>query len=82
MSLVVSALAIEKGPGPQVGSSESSSGVTISSTATSALWSQGLSSFRRHTTVHSRPPGTSASRTFRIAATGLAKNIVPNRANA
>jgi hypothetical protein len=82
MSLVVSAFAIEKGPGPQVGSSESSSRVTILSTATAALCTQGLSSFRRHTTVRSRPPGTSDWRTFLIAATGLAKNIVPHRANA
>ena len=32
--------------------------------------------------MHSRPPGTSALRTLRSAATGLAKNIVPKRENA
>ena len=37
---------------------------------------------RRHTTITSLPPGTSARRTFLRAATGLAKNIVPNRENA
>jgi hypothetical protein len=41
-----------------------------------------LSSRRRQTTIASRPPGRSAERTLRSAATGFAKNIVPMRENA
>ena len=37
---------------------------------------------RRQTTITRRPPGTSALRTLRIAATGFAKNIVPKREKA
>ena len=82
ISLVVSASAIENGPGPQVGSSYSSGRGTIPSTIVCARYSQSLSTRLRHTTISSRPPGTSAPRTARIAATGLAKNIVPKREKA
>ena len=56
--------------------------LTIPRRSVCARYSQSLSSFRRHTTITSRPPGTSARRTLRSAATGLAKNIVPKRENA
>ncbi len=76
---MVSALAIEKGPGPQVGSSGFSRRSRYRSTATWASYIHGFSTFWRQTTMHSSPPGTSASRTLRSALTGLAKNIVPKR---
>ena len=56
-SLTVSALAIENGPGPQVGSSVSSGCSRYSSTTCSARWTHSLSSLRRQTTAQSRPPG-------------------------
>jgi hypothetical protein len=78
----VPALAIENGPGPQVGSSVVAGRVRWCSTIRSARWSHSLSSFRRQTTMQRRPPGTSALRTLRRAVTGLAKNIVPKREKA
>ena len=80
--LVVSALAIENGPGPQVGSSYSSGLVTNRSVMVWARESQSFSTFARQTTMTSLPSGSRASRTLRRAATGLAKNIVPIRENA
>ena len=79
ISLVVSASAIEKGPGPQVGSSYSSGRLTISSTIVWPRYIQSLSIRRRHTTITSLPPGFNAARTLRSARTGPAKNIVPKR---
>ena len=66
-SLTVSALAIENGPGPQVGSSVSSGSSRYWSTTCSARWIHSLSSLRRQTTAQSRPPGRSAPRTLRSA---------------
>ncbi len=82
ISLVVSASAIEKGPGPQVGSSYSSGRLTIPSTIVCPRYIQSLSIRRRHTTITSRPPGFRAARTLRSARTGPAKNIVPKREKA
>ena len=78
----MSAFAIENGPGPQVGSSDSSLRGTICSTTVCARYIQSLSSRRRQTTMTSLPPGFSDARTLRSAATGLAKNIVPIREKA
>ncbi len=80
--LTVSAPAIENGPGPQVGSSNSSGRGTIGSTIVCARYIQSLSSRRRQTTITSRPPGARARRMLRRAATGLAKNMVPKREKA
>ena len=82
MSLVVSAPAMENGPGPQVGSSYSSGFWTMPSTICWARKTQRLSSRRRQTTIASLPPGVKDLHTLRIAATGLMKNIVPMRENA
>jgi hypothetical protein len=81
-SLVVSAFAIENGPGPHVGSSYSSGRCTIASTIVCARYIQSLSVRVRHTTITRAPPGIRARRTLRRATTGLAKNIVPKRENA
>ena len=80
--MTVSALAIENGPGPHLGASDSSGSSRYSATTSSARCINSLSSLRRQTTMFSSPPGASASRTLRSAATGLAKNIVPMRENA
>ena len=80
--MTVSAFAIEKGPGPQVGSSYSSGAVEELLDDRLGAVQPSLSSLRRQTTMFRRPPGRKASRTLRSAATGFAKNIVPNRANA
>ena len=79
---MTSASPIENGPGPQVGSSDSSGSSTNCSTTASARLTHSFSSLRRQTTMQRRPPGTSASRTLRSAGTGLAKNIVPIREKA
>ena len=82
MSVTVSGFAIENGPGPQVGSSYSSGRSRNWATIVSARCSHSLSCLRRQTTMFRRPPGRKPWRTLRSAATGFAKNIVPNRANA
>src|SRR4029450_6381685 len=73
-----SGLAIEKGPGPQVWAF-SPGGGRKSSTTFLGTPTQGFSSSLRQVTNISRPPGFSALRTLRIAATGLLKNIIPKR---
>ena len=79
MSLVVSASAIENGPGPQVGSSYSSGG----SRSPRRSSGRGRAS-RCRSAAATRPspacrPARARCATLRSAATGLAKNIVPNR---
>ena len=56
ISLVVSALAIENGPGPQVGSSYSSGLLMMRSTICCARYIQSLSILRRQTTPPSAHP--------------------------
>lgn len=51
------------------------------STTSLAIESHGLSARSRQTMWTMRPPGLRARRMLRRPATGLAKNIVPNRAN-
>ena len=83
-SLTVFGLPIENGPGPQVGSSESSgSGCSMNwSTISSARAVHGFSTFGRQTHQAIWPPGFSIACTFRNAATGFPKNITPMRENA
>jgi hypothetical protein len=79
MPLVVSAFAIENGPGPQVGSSYSWGRPIMRSTVICASYIHGLSSRMRQTTSTSRAPGAMVRRTLRIAAPGLSQNITPKR---
>ena len=61
-ALVVSASAIENGPGPQVGSSDSSLRSRNPDTTSSARCSQSLSSLRRQTTSAQAPAGRERER--------------------
>ena len=70
--------AIENGPGPHVCASSPGGGRNLSTTVF-GIPTQGLCSIARHVTNISRPPGFSARKILRIAATGLLKNIMPKR---
>ena len=82
MPRVVSGLPSENGPGPHVSASYTSGRERKRWTTSSVSAQIGLSSLRRQQILRSTPPGTSAPRIARIAATGSAKNCVPMREKA
>ena len=71
--------AIENGPGPQLGASSAGGGRCLRAICL-AIQKGALSSMRRQTIIRRRPPGRVARRRLAIAAAGLVKNMVPNRA--
>jgi hypothetical protein len=70
--------AIENGPGPQERASSPGGGRNSAMTDFGRP-SHGLSAMSRHTIMVMVPPGFSAVRMLRKAATGFSKNCVPKR---
>ena len=75
-------VAIANGPGPQVGTSDSSGWSRYLWTASSDVCSHSLSIFRRQTIRLTIEPGARWRQTLRKAGTGWAKNITPQRPKA